>query len=299
MDLFNVLAHVTNATLLLVSIVALVLVIKGLKYGQILEKFFLVLISLNIIITVLNITWMDIHYNYYLIKFIATLTYLSGLGIFLLNIEILQVFSVLNENITAKKIKCARIFLIVYYFLTNFGLIAALFWLGNSPNYLQPFITFGGYLFLVSGVIYDNLQTFYLTILIRNNKKSRGRGQLSAKSESALVKMFLVSVSFTMFDWVGVGLYTYITTQRLAANFDSDYQSIKVICQFIQGTHATGMILSLHKLSDLVFADRKVKVVKPSEEYVQTVQVNAATGEKVCEKLSKADKVTLNPINIL
>ncbi|KAJ3268911.1 hypothetical protein HDV01_002110 [Terramyces sp. JEL0728] len=126
------------------------------------------------------------------------------LMIFLTDVEILRVFSILNEKITSKKLLWFRASVMVYFV---FVFVSAVLPMINQETVIEDLsdIFLGSFAGFV--VIYDNVQSFVLVFLIYKYKSSKAKGtsfQVIIKQFSKIMKC----ISFVLvMDWIGIFCY--------------------------------------------------------------------------------------------
>ncbi|KAJ3316368.1 hypothetical protein HDV06_003801, partial [Boothiomyces sp. JEL0866] len=96
--------------------------------------------------------------NGYVARLAGTTLYIVIFIITLLNIQILEIFSVLNEKITPKLILKVRIFAILWHMMLLLPNYASLFYGDNLPNWINLTSPYGVTLYILSSVVYDNSQ---------------------------------------------------------------------------------------------------------------------------------------------
>ncbi|KAJ3269886.1 hypothetical protein HDV01_000848 [Terramyces sp. JEL0728] len=97
--------------------------------------------------------------------FVVTLIILSGI---LVDIEILRIFSILDQNITALRLRILQIaYILLYLVMVIIGGLGYLF----IPSKLGKLYVLGGEVFSVVAIVIDNTISIYLTYLVYNFRK--------------------------------------------------------------------------------------------------------------------------------
>ncbi|KAJ3308421.1 hypothetical protein HDV04_001241 [Boothiomyces sp. JEL0838] len=179
--------------------------------------------------------------------------------ILLLNIHILQVFSVLNQKITKTKILVLKIigtilFLPVavsqgwYFFIYDYDAIPPLMKLANS---------LGTTLYVMVIVSYDTFQGVYLTYLVLRHKKNKS--EQVKKTMDALVRSILF---LSFMDWVAVGVFGLATYVPAITNNYVLYNTMMAYSNTHTGIHCVFMVYIFKQLTNFTFIGTKGSVQK-------------------------------------
>ncbi|KAJ3269157.1 hypothetical protein HDV01_001735 [Terramyces sp. JEL0728] len=201
----------------------------------------------------------------------------------LFNIHILQVFSLLNPNITKKKLFLWKIF-VVGVFLAS---ISTQIWILTYIDDIRiPFIAYywngiTSTSFTIFSVLYDNVQGMYLIYLVLKNKKKKGKE--AVKILNGLVSSLII---LAVTDWFGIIIYC------LALFVHAIYDNVLLIDSMITfvetytSIHAVYMIYLLKQLTDFTFVDSKraraINIIPPEPEHTirkNTIPLVAFKGE--------------------
>ncbi|KAJ3313774.1 hypothetical protein HDV04_001578 [Boothiomyces sp. JEL0838] len=218
------------------------------------KKRLLFLLLLNLILQVINVIFGYLNGAYYFTRIASALTLLIELGIVFLDIEVLKVFAVLNEWITKKRIFYLQGFFVVWYLLWTGGQTVSIF-TQPIPHALRQYCNYGPTLWVVTGVLYDNMQAVYLTLLVYKYKNDQSK----IVASQAYINLLITNSSVCLFDWLAAIFLVYqlffVTDNRI-------YYGILLICQSIVGLHLCGMIIVFQKLKFLAFCNKKPTTLK-------------------------------------
>ncbi|KAJ3273988.1 hypothetical protein HDV01_003658 [Terramyces sp. JEL0728] len=179
-------------------------------------------------------------------------------GILFLNTEILLVFSVLNENITRKKIKVFRIVIFVSVFILQLPNNLRVFCGPTIPPAINQFMASSALLMVLVIVIYDNCQALYLTLLVFWNKKAKSKGKLTKDTLNAFKRVLFTNIFILLFDWGAVLIFGY-----LMATYDADLTlrdfALGQISELNTSIHSCIMIFVIKELKNFTFSDARPK----------------------------------------
>ncbi|KAJ3318961.1 hypothetical protein HDV06_006776 [Boothiomyces sp. JEL0866] len=208
----------------------------------------------------LLLTWVTLYYTnnafWYvndsnIIQIGGVIVSLQLFVIFLTDIEILRVFSILNENITNSKLNWARRVVFVLYLIVLVYAVIPIY-ITDDATASTSNILLG--IFAVMVALYDNIQTAYLGYLIFGYKKSKTKTDPSM----LLVKEFKEIIRFNgmvvLMDWVGLVLYSYSTVDD--SEFSTYYAVASLICSCI---HTLGMVKILEMFAKVSVQKKKRK----------------------------------------
>ncbi|KAJ3267534.1 hypothetical protein HDV01_004806 [Terramyces sp. JEL0728] len=245
---------------------------------KILVTSLLVLVFLQSIISLLNTFVIT---SWYLARILGIVLYLVIFTITLLNIQILEIFSVLNDRITPKFIAALRIFTVAWHIILLIPNYATLFYGESLPTWINLTNSFGGVLYVISCAMYDNAQGIFLIVTIYRSKQKSNQ-MISHKSMECLKNTVVTNLIILVLDWATFALYSseiykFISGAELK---DTDYLIVQ-ICEFISCLHATCMIFVIKMLKDFTFADKKIAkkqtpVEKQNDDTMQIEQRNSS-----------------------
>ncbi|KAJ3308181.1 hypothetical protein HDV04_001626, partial [Boothiomyces sp. JEL0838] len=197
----------------------------------------------------------------------------------LLNIHILQVFSVLNSNLTEQKLFVWKIIVTVFFIVSvsiQLWILVALYTTGIA----QAVLDLNGWIcsiYTIFAVLYDNIQGIYLIILIWKNKKRRG-----AETAKVLHRLMLTLICLAAMDWLGVVEFLATILFQSISNDILLYNSMMSFAELYTCIHGVSMIYLFKQLTDFTFVDtRKKREVesKPLEDTVLKVEERVGVKE--------------------
>ncbi|KAJ3268910.1 hypothetical protein HDV01_002109 [Terramyces sp. JEL0728] len=157
--------------------------------------------------------WNSFQYKIYLVTGVVGSVQLCL--IFVTDVEILRVFSILNENITDFKLKIYKICVLSFYAIVLvFDILAICIddtQIFDDSNYLTmvfaPFVA-----------LYDNVQSFYLVYLIYKFKNQKNKSVQRQKLIDQFSKIIKFISFILLMDWIGIACFTasVIDTSELA-----------------------------------------------------------------------------------
>ncbi|KAJ3317476.1 hypothetical protein HDV06_001530 [Boothiomyces sp. JEL0866] len=195
----------------------------------------------------------------------------------LFNIHILQVFSLLNPNITAKKLLAWKIFVTILFFLSIIGQIWILCVI--DANYIPLAVLYWNGLastaFTVFCVLYDNIQGLYLIYLVLKNKKKKGKEAVRILNGLVASLVFLA-----LMDWFGIIVYC---AALFVPSIAHDYALVAAIITFVEtytGIHGIFIIYLLKQLTEFTFVDSKRPKLIKTPQNVPPPEPEATIGKK-------------------
>ncbi|KAJ3268912.1 hypothetical protein HDV01_002111 [Terramyces sp. JEL0728] len=211
------------------------------------------LLLLWIVLYYANVSFWNAN-NVNIIQIGAIIVSLQLWVIFLTDVEILRVFSILNENITNTKLNIIKRLSVLVYALVVVYTTMPLFVVDEATNNMSN-ILLG--LFAVLVAFYDNVQTMYLGHLIfgYKRKKTKTDSTLSLVNEfKSIIKFNLVIL---IMDWFGLFLYGYSTVDT--SGFSAYYAVASLVCSSI---HTLGMVKILERYAKISIEKKKGKPKK-------------------------------------
>ncbi|KAJ3318556.1 hypothetical protein HDV06_000384 [Boothiomyces sp. JEL0866] len=193
-------------------------------------------------------------------RIVVVLTQLCLYIIWLFDIGVLKVFSVLNPKITPLMINMLIGIVTAVYALTGIWEIAKLFYLDVSPQLLTTMNTIGSVAFSIMAVLYDNIQTAYVVCLIYTSKTKKG-----AKTSALLNDLMFTLVFISVCDWLTVGIYAY--TIKIGS-ISPLYLPLCIFVEAYTDIHGLLMIIVFRKLKDFTFVDKPNINSKPKSNTV-------------------------------
>ncbi|KAJ3315016.1 hypothetical protein HDV04_004816 [Boothiomyces sp. JEL0838] len=171
----------------------------------------------------------------------------------LVDIGILDVFSVLTDRITPGKIKYWTWFVAGLYSVTSIELVIVLFY-DWWPDWLSIWINVGALVLAVFTVLYDNIQGYFLLYLVFL-KKNTQNSNITAQVRKTLKKAVLINLGLLLFDWATAILYIYITFVN-SQDLDIKFTVLSIIESNI-GFHGVFLISVVRNLKELAFTGRR------------------------------------------
>lgn len=171
----------------------------------------------------------------------------------LVDIGILDVFSVLTDGITPAKIKYWTLFVAGLYLVASIELVIVLFY-DWWPDWLSIWINIGALVLAVFTVSYDNIQGYFLLYLVFL-KKNTQNSNITAQVRKTLKKAVLINLGLLLFDWATAILYIYITFVN-SQDLDIKFTVLSIIESNI-GFHGVFLISVVRNLKELAFTGRR------------------------------------------
>ncbi|KAJ3273853.1 hypothetical protein HDV01_003831 [Terramyces sp. JEL0728] len=166
---------------------------------------------------------------------------LIDLEVTIANQQILQIFSVLNEKITKRKINIMKSAVGVYTSVICAAVVVqAYYGIGNYPAAFGWFIQVGILLLALFSAFYDNAQCIYLAFLIFNSKRNK------QDIQSRVVSTVMLNISILLLDWIGLAIYIYTCVAEPP-------ETLYLATQCFVGIHLSSMALVLASLKELTF----------------------------------------------
>ncbi|KAI8908324.1 hypothetical protein EDD86DRAFT_207320 [Gorgonomyces haynaldii] len=165
-------------------------------------------------------------------------------GIFLVDLDMLSVFSVLDPRLTKQRIQIARWTLGHGLFVLQMAHMTAQF---VSP--LSIFRTAGRVIFMGGiciWVIWDQIQTFYLAYLIR-------KASLKHKDIRKYRSLMWSAIGLTLLDWLAITLTILVFQTYSAANYEQKVWGLLFgsFSTAVAGFHLSGLVLVFHLLKSM------------------------------------------------
>ncbi|KAJ3259969.1 hypothetical protein HK103_001479 [Boothiomyces macroporosus] len=202
------------------------------------RMFFNVIVMINILQAVLIILdRVGVFSGIY--KAVAIQSHLLLFVVNMIDIQMLGVFSVLNENITSRKIIILK--LIAITLITIDVLTVLLYWFTQNMLFYKigDFLTPGFALYVI---IFDNIQAFYLVYLVYNYKQ---------KSEKGHQRIIYFNVVVSALDWIGIGFFIYYEFSLIDI-----YNFISIYCISI---HSLCLVDILKMLTEYSIGKKKLE----------------------------------------
>ncbi|KAJ3273854.1 hypothetical protein HDV01_003832 [Terramyces sp. JEL0728] len=232
---------------ILFSIFMLYKLFKGYTANKTLTLFLITTQVVNIITKILSYTYYFVTPYFIIFNITAILETLLLFFINITNLEILAIFSILNENITQKKLWVYRILFLAVTLVICTAIVMQMFYQAlDVPPPLSKLIQYGILVLCAITAAYDNAQVIYLAHLIFITKRNRNR------VEEKLKKVIIVSFTVVIIDWLGVCLYGYNIIMQ-------PKQTLYLLTQCVIGIHTSMMAFVLSKLKELTFGGRTIK----------------------------------------
>lgn len=247
----------------LALLVVAIYLIPQIVYKNLVAPIFRVKILIILLITLghtsLNVYNIIMEYGSYVSRWASFLAQVTIYVICLFNVHILQVFSLLNPNITQSMITVWTIVVSLIAFSAIWSSIWTLGFLNYSyiPNVIIKYNTLSSTAFTVFAVLYDNIQGAYLIYLVLINKKKRG-AELSKVLNGLVTSLIVVS----LMDWFGIAIFS-IATFIPSVNSDMElYNSFLIFADTYTGIHGSAMIYVFKQLTEFTFVDSKIQPKK-------------------------------------
>ncbi|KAJ3308422.1 hypothetical protein HDV04_001242 [Boothiomyces sp. JEL0838] len=277
MDAANLAVLGITATLLAVCIILFFKAVLGKLVSPTFKTKVLIILIITIVQSSIIIYNIQNDYQSYTARIPGFLAQCTEFMICLFNIHILQVFSLLNPNITTKKLMVWKIFVTVLFVLS---IIPQVWMLSVIDANQIPFVIFywNGYsstAFTVFSVLYDNIQGLYLIYLVLKNKKKKGKEVV--RILNGLVTSLIV---LAVMDWFGVIVYSGAIF--IPAIYNS-YDLASAIVTFVEtytGIHGVLIIYLLKQLTDFTFADSKKHRAQRTPQIALPPEPEITFGEK-------------------
>ncbi|KAJ3269154.1 ddb1 and cul4 associated factor 7 [Terramyces sp. JEL0728] len=271
----------TVFTITVALLVTAIYLIPQILYKNLVAPIFRPKILLILVITIghtsLNVYNLPSGYVNYVCRFADALAQICVFMITLFNIHILQVFSLLNPNITRRKLLVWLVIVSILFICT----FTSTLWhicvldVSNIPAFVAEYNVISSAAFTVFAVLYDNIQGAYLIYLVLINKKKKG-----AEIQKVLNGLVISLVVLSLMDWFGVIIFAiaeFIPSVR--GNFDL-YSALLVFADTYTGIHGTVMIYVFKQLTEFTFVDSKCRPQKKE----------APSSKKATAKISKTEK---------
>ncbi|KAJ3309583.1 hypothetical protein HDV04_005903 [Boothiomyces sp. JEL0838] len=178
------------------------------------------------------------------------------LGIYLVNIQILDIFGIFRPRIiTPDRIYVFKVCTIV------FGTIVLSLRAMLASNV--------GLLFTVGGVFYDNIQASYLAYLVSTHKPLHG-----SESYRAVLKCISAIIGSCFCDWISLASFFLINYTNLVPEF---YAISELFIGAVLAVHSSMMLLVFNSLVKLAFFQPKKSVSSTDSKDVFTSVKNLDT----------------------
>ncbi|KAJ3253558.1 hypothetical protein HK103_000466 [Boothiomyces macroporosus] len=282
-QLVNITSYVTVALSIIISIYTITVLLK-LKHIQSYTPYMIVLqiFSISQVAMTADLSF----YSRTKIEVILILWVFVTIGAVFINLKVLKLFSVLcPASVTDSRIYLAAVFFFVLG-LIPVGMRTAILVFDISPsNYINPLAGYFTLGFILVCLIYDNLQSVFLTWIIHSEKQLQG-----VNISNSTKKAVLVIVVCTLIDWLGVTsqLFNQFTGMKeryyfALSNFTAS--SISIHCSF--------MLMVFIQLVDLaLFKSRNVSNEKDSVAIAYTKDEHTNIFQKMCKKAEAS--ITMN-----
>ncbi|KAJ3269884.1 hypothetical protein HDV01_000846 [Terramyces sp. JEL0728] len=177
------------------------------------------------------------------------------LNIVLLDIEVLRVFSILNDKITDFKLNIFTGFVIFAYLAL--ALIPQIIKYSTSSAFITQVYYLTAELFAFIGIIVDNSIAFYLPFLVYSYKYSNVN-RIGPDLQRNLIKLVIYNLAILMIDWVAYGFSVYAALAKVAPT-DADYLPrdayYNIVAEILVGIHSIFQIIILDKLKSLTLSE--------------------------------------------
>ncbi|KAJ3319116.1 hypothetical protein HDV06_006675 [Boothiomyces sp. JEL0866] len=238
---------------------------------------FLTLLFINLLLSFINFCYplaiiLGENIQSYSIPASSFLLSLIVFVIILLDIELLRVFSILNENITQFKLKLLSVFVLLSYIglalvpqLVKYILLTT-----NAARYYYN----SAQIFALLGIAIDNTTAFYLPFLVYSYKQSKSK-LISVSLHEQLKKLVLLNLGVMIIDWCALGISFYISVvKNIFEPVDSQYLPqdgyYLILTEILVGVHSLLQIIILNSLKSLTLTEMEDV---PSVAPVTTVQL--------------------------
>ncbi|KAJ3318962.1 hypothetical protein HDV06_006777 [Boothiomyces sp. JEL0866] len=165
------------------------------------------------------------------------------------DIQILKVFSILDENITEDKLKILKRVTVALFLL---GFISSIFPLVSVDGTLNAISDLFLSLFAAFVVIYDNIQSFYLVRLIYSYKKQKLKQGVKFCKNDDFAKVQNMILIVLGFDWVS--LTAYVLSVVVVDEYSYQIASLSILGVCL---HSLAMIFILQKLAKLSVSQKQ------------------------------------------
>ncbi|KAJ3274393.1 hypothetical protein HDV01_002997 [Terramyces sp. JEL0728] len=198
------------------------------------------------------------------IKIAALLSSTTLLILCLVDVEILNVFSVLTDNITHKFIRVWTFIICALCIFTSVELVIVLFY-EWWPDWIAIWINSGELIWAVFTISYDTIQGYFLLYLVFVKKKTQNIPNITIKMFQTLKKAVLIIAGLLLFDCGTAALYIYITFID-SPNIDLKFALLTAVEVNI-GFHGVFLIFVVRNLKE--FALIGSKTARPNHLNVQ------------------------------
>ncbi|KAJ3318964.1 hypothetical protein HDV06_006779 [Boothiomyces sp. JEL0866] len=183
--------------------------------------------------------------------------------IFITDVEILRVFSVLTERITEYRLLIfKRIVMVLYVAVFVCSLLPFFNHSDQVGNLADAMLG----LFALLVVVYDNIQAFSLAFLIYWYKRNMGKSDLDAQ-----IKLFKTVIKFNLFilmmDWLGLFFYAYSLIN------DSQFDNSVMVSLTCISIHTLGMVHILKMFTLLSVQQKKAAPVRIAMNMADTIHL--------------------------
>ncbi|KAJ3308180.1 hypothetical protein HDV04_001625 [Boothiomyces sp. JEL0838] len=180
----------------------------------------------------------------------------------LFNIHILEVFSILNPNITEFKIRIWKIIVALLFVVMGITQVWTICVLDYSqiPDFVNYYNNFTSTISTVFTILYDNLQGIYLISLVQSRKK-----HMSDDVRKVMGRVVISLACLSLMDWVGFLIFAAAIFIPAIAQDETLYCSIITFAETYIGIHALGMIFVFKQLTEFLFVDKKPTKDKPKK----------------------------------
>jgi hypothetical protein len=194
----------------------------------------------------------------YFFNMIMTIT--NALQICMIQIQVLAIFGILDDRITARLLKKLRLFVILCYIILV-GPICTRPFIRNFPSDLM----IGSLIFAFGSVLFDNSLVLYMTLLVyRSNKKKHHESAIQA-----FKRAISLSLCVMLMDWVSLG---FLCWMYAAASYTTTlYNILEYLLVLTSGVHCCLLYLVFLRIRDLALTGLKKYPQRALPQNTQTV----------------------------
>ncbi|KAJ3316676.1 hypothetical protein HDV06_003054, partial [Boothiomyces sp. JEL0866] len=202
--------------------------------------------------------------TYYKPRILAVLSMAVVYMVCIFNISVLKAFSVLNENITEKRLLVWFIIITALYLVSSVGGAGLLFCGEIPPDIWAKLNLFGTIAFSAFGIVYDNFQTVYIIYLVSKIKKNA----IADKQFKSFYHLLFSFILISVIDWCGLVLYCIGVFAK-----SNSIPNLTSLVECIICIHGLMMIEVFRRLKKFTFSTigKKRKVIRDTSQ--QTKQV--------------------------
>ncbi|KAJ3269158.1 hypothetical protein HDV01_001738 [Terramyces sp. JEL0728] len=240
----------------IISVYFVIQIGRGKVIAKIFRTMVLVMLFVTLVHTTINIKLL-FNFVEYLQKISGVFALATVYLICLFNIQIIQVFAILNSSITPKKLFAWAIFVTVLFIVCVAAQVIGLFYIGPTPALLRKLNSYSSTGYTVFAILYDVGQGIYLVYLVSTNKKKKG-----AQAMKILQSLVLSMIGLAVMDCFGIVIYAAAV---FIPSLNDIAATIVVFSETYTGIHAVSMIHIFKLLKDFTFIDTNTSVSKKQD----------------------------------